>query len=779
MVTPAPILRKSGKPLTFSWSGRETFDGGPEANDEGCVRKWWYGYMEGLRTATESTIIGGHVHRTAEAYLLGQDVDTTTRWWRILEPGLPFAPTPDEVLTEGWRVEDGWRPENGLTIGPLPFVGAVDFYHLEKGLIGDWKTTGDAKLQWVKTPERLRRFGQPLLYAKALYGNNPPPVLTFQHINLVTKGAPQAMSVVADNVPWDLVEEMWEDSAAVASRMAAVATNHEDASTVPANTKVCGKFGGCGHAQYCAMSPVNRTKTTAVTTTKEPTMSTAPDNARLAAIRATLGLPDPAGTTPAAAAPPAAAAKPAPSAGLDKAVELLEKVLAGSLKYIPASILANQAKAHNVTVDAVRERMGLLRAAGDRYVRDGAGLAEVKATAMTAAVAATGATAAVAAETAPAAEDGPLLDLPAGTPWAEVEALATQEGIDADELADGVGMRRYAGMAVPVAWRGTVEEAKRAFDPVTKAIEEERAIAAAEVAAAEVAAAAKAAEADRLDKIAKAAAEAAALLLAAEEREVANAKALAALANAPAPAEGMPTADAIREAVVANRALNGDPEATAAADALFTALKASDGVLTKASASTVVRSVLPDVQRVKDALWTRIAAASNGQIEVTPTAVRLVGALTATPAAPERTRAPATAAPAAATTSSPSEGAGKDGSGTEPPPAATSPATGTGPRRCTVLIDALPIRQEYVEFGDWVRAYEEQVEAEAGVPHYGVMPYATGPNAVVARVKAALYKQGLAALPRLLVMSSFHPLAPAVLPLLQRVDGVAFIKGVR
>ena len=192
-----------------------------------------------------------------------------------------------------------------------------------------------------------------------------------------------------------------------------------------------------------------------------------------------------------------------------------------------------------------------------------------------------------------------------------------------------------------------------------------------------------------------------------------------------------------------------------------------------------MRSVLPDVQRVKDALWTRIAAASNGQIEVTPTAVRLVGALTATPAAPERTRAPATAAPAAATTSSPSEGAGKDGSGTEPPPAATSPATGTGPRRCTVLIDALPIRQEYVEFGDWVRAYEEQVEAEAGVPHYGVMPYATGPNAVVARVKAALYKQGLAALPRLLVMSSFHPLAPAVLPLLQRVDGVAFIKGVR
>jgi hypothetical protein len=217
--------------------------------------------------------------------------------------------------------------------------------------------------------------------------------------------------------------------------------------------------------------------------------------------------------------------------------------------------------------------------------------------------------------------------------------------------------------------------------------------------------------------------------------------------------------------------------------ALIEALKVR-GPLTKTAAGLVVKGVMPEVQRVRDRLWMEVQMASSGALVVTDTHVRLTNA---SPAAATTVADPS---PATAT-APPPEVADPNVSGTEPPPtevppaAAASPAPAPerlpsfGPRRCTVLIDALPIRQEYVEFGDWVRQYEEQVETEEGVPHYGVMGFGQGPQKVTAKVKAALYQQGVAALPRLLVMSSFHPLAPSIVPILQRVEGVAFIKGVR
>ena len=271
---------------------------------EDCPRKWGFSYIEKIETPkSESLAIGIAVHDMAEEYLLSgtpPDDQETNRWWRILEPGLEFLPSP---VVEGKGMV-GWQVETWLTdqmCGPLNVKGKVDFWRIEDdGLfICDWKTTKDSTWRWSKTPDQLADLTQPLLYAHCLAAEHGrPPRLDFQHINMCVKGEPSAMEVWARDVSWDAVDERWGKLVETAEDMASYA-NMKDISALdlPPNIKSCKKYGGCPHAQYCPASHINRHKPLTPAQQQQLVQQSnyTPDNrstpmADLAALRASLGL---------------------------------------------------------------------------------------------------------------------------------------------------------------------------------------------------------------------------------------------------------------------------------------------------------------------------------------------------------------------------------------------------------------------------------------------------------------------------------------------------------
>lgn len=295
-MTMSKVKNKKGGSLNLSASAVSAW--------EDCPRKWGFSYIERIETPkSESLAIGIAVHDMAEEYLLSgtpPDDHETNRWWRILEPGLEFLPSP---VVKGKGMV-GWQVETWLTdqmCGPLDVKGKVDFWRIEdEGLfVCDWKTTKDSTWRWSKTPDQLADLTQPLLYAHCLAAEHGrPPRLDFQHINMCVKGEPASMEVWARDVSWDAVDERWGKLVETAEDMASYA-NMKDISALdlPPNIKSCKKYGGCPHAHYCPASHINRHKplTPAQQQKLVQESNYTPDNrstpmADLSALRASLGL---------------------------------------------------------------------------------------------------------------------------------------------------------------------------------------------------------------------------------------------------------------------------------------------------------------------------------------------------------------------------------------------------------------------------------------------------------------------------------------------------------
>jgi hypothetical protein len=359
------IKNKKGTELTISASGIDTF------ND--CKRKWWYGYVERIRgPKSPAAERGDKIHDLAERILKGEADPATLEgedamWFRFLEPGLQYAPSPEEVASGTWGVED-WVKEPA---GPLTFVGKVDFYRRpetaldsEDCIIGDWKTTSNKQWRWSKTPAQLAAHIQPHVYAYALHKDDPPATVRFQHVNLQSVGKPDAMEVWANGVPWQDILDTWDEVVRTSEQMASLATSNDDALDITPNTKACKKYGGCPHAEYCPASPANRV-TPNIPQVELPTM---PINeelaAKQAAIRAKLGLskasapvisPAPKPETP--PAPPAPEVDP-----VARAIENVTKVLA-SMGSVPANVLTGLTHPHT---SEVVEALGLVKT-GDAW----------------------------------------------------------------------------------------------------------------------------------------------------------------------------------------------------------------------------------------------------------------------------------------------------------------------------------------------------------------------------------------------------------------------------
>jgi hypothetical protein len=358
------IKNKKGTELTISASGIDTFTD--------CKRKWWYGYVERIRgPKSPAAERGDKIHDLAERILKGEADPATLEgedatWFRFLEPGLQYAPSPEEVASGTWGVED-WVKEPA---GPLTFVGKVDFYtkplggHTLPPIVGDWKTTSNKQWRWSKTPAQLAAHIQPHVYAYALHKDDPPATVRFQHVNLQSVGKPDAMEVWAPSVPWQDILDTWDEVVRTSEQMASLATSNDDALDITPNTKACKKYGGCPHAEYCPASPANRV-TPNIPQVELPTM---PINeelaAKQAAIRAKLGLSK--ASAPAISPAPKPEPPPAPPAPevdpVARAIENVTKVLA-SMGSVPANVLTGLTHPHT---SEVVEALGLVKT-GDAW----------------------------------------------------------------------------------------------------------------------------------------------------------------------------------------------------------------------------------------------------------------------------------------------------------------------------------------------------------------------------------------------------------------------------
>jgi hypothetical protein len=352
------MKNKKGSDLNISASAIETFSD--------CQRKWYLGYVERIRgPKSPAAERGDKIHDLAERYLKGE-VDPEAlegednRYFRYLEPGLEYAPTPDQVATDGWGVED-WVSEPA---GPLNFVGKVDFYNLDTPdgpVICDWKTTGNTQWRWSKTPRQLAGFLQPHVYAYALLKDNPPETVSFQHVNLQSKGQPDAMEVWAKGVPWSDVEETWQEVLDISNQMATVAKANKTAETVTPNKKACRKYGGCEHADICSASPKNQvTPNIPNYTPKSTTMNDKETRDRMTALRNSLGIsaaPAEVTPTPRTPTPPKGSEAPPTAASLDTVLDNVRRVL-DSQGRIPVNVLPFLASGQE---SEVIEALGLVK----------------------------------------------------------------------------------------------------------------------------------------------------------------------------------------------------------------------------------------------------------------------------------------------------------------------------------------------------------------------------------------------------------------------------------
>ena len=787
-----PMKNKKGGSLNISASAIETFDR--------CQRKWYFGYVERIRGPKNAAADrGDKIHDLAERYLKGQvtargietlaelltdppDTEDTTGWegfkallgllvaghgsdtgnykvtdpvyWRQLVPGLQFAPTPEQVIADGWGVED-WVKE---ACGPLNFVGKVDIYHRESFTISDWKTTGNKKWEYSKTPTQLRNHVQPRVYAYALFKHDPPDVVRFQHINMQSKGRAAAMEVWAEDVPWQEIEDTWNSVLETSKAMAQVATENEDMTTVAFNPKACYDFGRCEHAAICPASPQNRTailRDQAYTGPAPMTTQNSDVEAKRLALLKKMGIDVPS-TTPAITPTPKAVAAPTPAAGIGRAgVAQLQTVLdaTGKVPQVVAGMLVSDPE----ELAAAISYLGLVLTDGS-YV--------------------------VGTPTPPISENV----TPAAPPW-KAGTLIKKHWENTGTTGVPEGAKVVAGMLVAVDWEGGAVDAIRQYSLDPDAI----------------------AAADALDAVSTPAAD--------PEPEAGPGQSgtpadLDTRKAAKVIIEALKDGDDIDKGQAGDRVKKvtswkriGNKRWGEVAEA------ANDWLATQGASWTVVFD--------KDEGFRQVTAASitdGNEGVISPTAapapegtasnaLRPIDEVEAEIAADAAKREAFPFGPtrtskvfnddkvlAAAQTAVDGEAArlvylaawednGRlpDEVYTEGYEQAKEIFNSRGPNSATTIyIDCAPTEGYAADFAIWIAQFTDAVEAKNGVNHYALLPYTDGKDKTVATVKAKLHREGPAALPEDMVVNSRHPLAQDIIPLIQRLEGaVNIIQAVR
>jgi hypothetical protein len=126
-----------------------------------CERKWGFEKLDGIpKPPNEYAQVGLDCHEVLEEWQkTGKSIDLSTSVGKIVAPGLKFLPRPGTHLTEHDFVYDTGRV---VFHGRMDLRGPAD---ARVQSVWDHKTTGS--FVWLKTPQRLRRDNQAVIYGKA------------------------------------------------------------------------------------------------------------------------------------------------------------------------------------------------------------------------------------------------------------------------------------------------------------------------------------------------------------------------------------------------------------------------------------------------------------------------------------------------------------------------------------------------------------------------------------------------------------------------------------
>ncbi len=222
-----------------------------------CPRKWGFRYIDGLDGgSSKAAELGTRVHTLLEAYLRDGEALPDSREGKIAAPGLEFLPGPSEAtFVEAKFIFD---------VEGILFRGIVDLgFEDEAGVwISDHKTSS-APERYGLTPPEMPEDLQAITYA--VYG------LDFWEVDEVglqwtyfrTRGKASAFPVRA-SITRDTANENFRRLALPIARDIVRArdehneTGKKSNDFLPTNTKACGDFGGCPHAEYCERSPDER-----------------------------------------------------------------------------------------------------------------------------------------------------------------------------------------------------------------------------------------------------------------------------------------------------------------------------------------------------------------------------------------------------------------------------------------------------------------------------------------------------------------------------------------
>ena len=205
-----------------------------------CSRKWWFEKIAGFRSpSSPAAELGRAIHAELETYLLGGDRPTSP----IALAGMHHLPDPSSNLL----VEAELSYTKGLAV---PAIGFIDLVELDNRRITDHKTTSDFK--WAKTEYELAADLQAIIYSKFagehLFAGSGD--IVFRHIYYRTRGTPASMTsqvtLTADHLEEKFqgistsVDAMVEDSRA------------EEPGDVEYNPLACSDYGGCSFRGECA-----------------------------------------------------------------------------------------------------------------------------------------------------------------------------------------------------------------------------------------------------------------------------------------------------------------------------------------------------------------------------------------------------------------------------------------------------------------------------------------------------------------------------------------------
>lgn len=231
---------------------------GDSSKPTGCLRKWWYQYLGGLKEeGSDAMAKGERLHAEIAHYLTtGENILSSQ-----VMAGLHMIPEPgDDLLVEHDIVPVMPNGKSGIEIAPLrangvPIVGAIDLIHKRgtnkgtdnieemydpKGTIEviDWKSC--RTLANAKRGSELLKSIQMAGYGKYIFETNPQAELVrLSHGYFPSQGVPKKTTIRVDR---DQIDKAWEHANRVASSIgdAAKETNPD---LVEANTEACISYG--------------------------------------------------------------------------------------------------------------------------------------------------------------------------------------------------------------------------------------------------------------------------------------------------------------------------------------------------------------------------------------------------------------------------------------------------------------------------------------------------------------------------------------------------------